>query len=330
MRVIMDHELEGAEPTRGLPPLDATQKSVAILLATYNGAAFLAEQLDSIERQSHRNWRVYASDDGSSDGTQAILVAYRERWGAERLRISHGPRCGHAANFLSLVQDGAIEADYYAFCDQDDVWLDDKLERATRSIASVGEEKPALYGSSTIYIDPNGRRIGTSEIFKSAPSVENALVQNIAGGNTMLLNERARKLLRSITPDTSFAAHDWTTYLLVMACGGVVIYDRLPSVQYRQHQFNLHGSNVGLKGRADRIVQLFRGQFKSYSAAHLKALNTVADELVPTAIERIRQFKAVRDGSIFERISNFSAGRFYRQTKLGNVGLWVAVLSNKI
>jgi glycosyltransferase involved in cell wall biosynthesis len=330
MRVVTDREFAVVQPQSALPPLDANQKSVAILLATYNGARFLVDQLNSIERQTHTNWRVFASDDGSSDGTRAILAAYRERWGAERLRISHGPQRGHAANFLSLVQDAAISADYYAFCDQDDVWLEDKLERSVRSIEGVGEQKAALYGSSTIYIDPKGHRIGSSKIFKYPPSIENAFVQNIAGGNTMLLNGLARKLLRSIPLDHSFVAHDWTTYLLVIACNGLVIYDPLPSVNYRQHEFNLHGSNVGLKERVTRIVQLFRGQFRIYSASHLHVLNTVASELGPTAIKRVNQFQAVRDGSLFKRIASFWSGRFHRQTRLGNLGMWFAVLSNRI
>ena len=79
MRVVTDREFEVAQPPSALPPLDATRKSVAILLATYNGARFLEEQLGSIERQTRTDWRVFASDDGSSDGTRAILTAYRER-----------------------------------------------------------------------------------------------------------------------------------------------------------------------------------------------------------------------------------------------------------
>ena len=330
MRSFMDHELDDAVPRPGLPPLDANQKSIAILLATYNGAAFIADQLDSIERQSHRNWRVYASDDGSSDGTQAILGSYRERWGAERLRISQGPRCGHAANFLSLVQDATIEADYYAFCDQDDVWLKDKLERAIKSISSVGEKKPALYGSRTELIDGRGRSYGLSIHFRRQACLKNALVQSLAGGNTMVFNNETRLCLKLIPTIQDVIAHDWATYLLVTACEGLVIYDATPSVKYRQHGENIIGSNNKLSGRLMRIVRLFMGHFVTYSENNIALLALVSSKVPAQNQSTIAEFQKMRRETLFNRLALFKKSGLYRQTVFENVGLWIAVLFKKI
>ena len=90
---------------------------VAILLCTYNGARFLPEQLDSLEAQTHQNWVVYASDDGSTDATLEILQQYQAKWPSGKLTIRTGPQKGFCQNFLSLTCDPNIRADYYAFCD---------------------------------------------------------------------------------------------------------------------------------------------------------------------------------------------------------------------
>ncbi len=98
---------------------------MAILLCTYHGQHYLAEQLDSFAAQTHANWEVWASDDGSQDDTRAILERYQRTWPAGRLSIHFGPAEGFAANFLSLTFKARIEADYFAYSDQDDVWEPD-------------------------------------------------------------------------------------------------------------------------------------------------------------------------------------------------------------
>ena len=109
--------------------------SIAILMGCRDGARFLPEQLASIAAQSHRNWRLVASDDGSTDATRGILAAFRDAQGAERVEIRDGPRRGFAANYLRLAGDPAIRADWYAFADQDDVWHPDRLARGARGLA---------------------------------------------------------------------------------------------------------------------------------------------------------------------------------------------------
>src|SRR5262245_40587271 len=107
-------------------PIGAADSTIDILLATYNGAAYLAEQLDSIEAQTHPNWRLIARDDGSTDGTLAVIETFRARHSEKVvvLRDEDG-NIGLVQNFSRLME--ASTAPYAAFCDQDDVWLPEKL-----------------------------------------------------------------------------------------------------------------------------------------------------------------------------------------------------------
>ncbi len=169
---------------------------VAVLMGTFNGERFLAEQLDSLAAQTHPDWELWASDDGSKDNTLAILEAYRAKWGGERLTVLRGPARGLATNFLSLACKSGIQADYYAYSDQDDIWEPDKLSRAVSWLERMPPSEPALYCSRTMLVDAAGKEMGLSELHARPPCFANALVQNIAGGNTMVFNNAARNLLR--------------------------------------------------------------------------------------------------------------------------------------
>ena len=118
---------------------------------------------------------------------------FRRRPGPGRVEIREGPRAGFAANYLGLAGDPGIRADWYAFADQDDVWLPDRLARGLAALAAVPPEVPALYGARTILVDEAGRETGRSLRFRAAPGFANALVQSIAGGNTMLFNPAAKR-----------------------------------------------------------------------------------------------------------------------------------------
>ena len=111
--------------------------NVAILLCTFNGARFLPAQLSSFADQTWQDWRVFASDDGSSDETVTILSQYQKQFGSPRMHIRNGPRQGFVTNFLSLVCDPSIAADYYAYSDQDDIWESEKLSRAIGLLKTI-------------------------------------------------------------------------------------------------------------------------------------------------------------------------------------------------
>src|SRR5215468_8962546 len=125
----------------------ATSPAVTILLCTLNGERFLAEQLASVERQTFKNWTLIASDDGSQDSTKSILLAFQKSCQPGKVGIIDGPQRGATANFLFQSCAENLASEYYAFCDQDDVWDVDKLDRAIDALEQTGSSIPALYGS---------------------------------------------------------------------------------------------------------------------------------------------------------------------------------------
>lgn len=164
-------------------------------MCTYNGQAFLAEQLDSFERQTHSNWTLMVSDDGSQDGTLSLLEDYGRRWGHARLGIMMGPKRGYAANFLSLTY-RVDDADFFAWSDQDDIWSEDKLEVALAWLRTVPTHVPALYCGRTQLISETGVHLGYSPRFRLAPGFGNALVQSIAGEHDGFQQSRSCAVVR--------------------------------------------------------------------------------------------------------------------------------------
>ncbi|MDR6927992.1 glycosyltransferase family 2 protein [Pseudomonas sp. BE134] len=303
---------------------------VAILICTYNGARFLREQLDSFVRQTHQNWSIYASDDGSSDETLQILNEYQFKLGNGRLSIFQGPKQGFAKNFFSLVRNPAISADYFAFSDQDDIWFENKLERSITQLATLSKNTPSLYCSRTLLVNSKKKKIGHSPLFKKPTSFQNALVQSIAGANTMLINNASRKLILRLADNTPVVAHDWLAYLLVSGCGGKVIYDPVPTLSYRQHEGNLIGANADLKNQILRIRKMLSGRFSEWSTLNLIALNSIKDYLTDENQQRLRNFEQARKSSFIPRLRLMGKSGAYRQTLKGNISLLIATVLNKI
>ena len=303
---------------------------VAILLCTYHGQQYLADQMDSFAAQSYPNWVVWASDDGSQDDTHTILETCRDKWGDDRLSIHFGPAEGFVANFLSLTCNANIQADYYAYSDQDDIWEADKLQRAVDWLNTVPRDVPALYCTRTRLVDAENREIGLSPLFGKPPSFANALMQNVGGGNTMVFNDAARKLLCEAGQDVNVITHDWWTYLVVTGCGGNVFYDVYPSLRYRQHGCNLVGMNSSWPARFIRMRMLWQGRFRDLNDRHINALQRIRHKLTPENKRILDQFAIARDLNILPRLFGLKKSGIYRQTLLGNLGLVAAAVFKKI
>jgi glycosyltransferase involved in cell wall biosynthesis len=127
-------------------------KHIAILMSTYNGAKYVSQQIDSIEAQTHTDWALYVSDDGSQDETLAILQQKFSFFKQNKTKLLNGPRKGFCKNFLSMACNPTIKADYYAFSDQDDVWDKDKLTAGLNKLHEIESlDIPALYFGRTTY-----------------------------------------------------------------------------------------------------------------------------------------------------------------------------------
>lgn len=301
--------------------------TVHILLATYNGAQFLTEQLDSIARQTHSAWTLTISDDGSTDNTLALVAEFAERI-TQPLTVLQGPRQKSSTrNFCHLIQNAptAEASDLYAFCDQDDVWLDNKLERAVEWHAQQQSHAVRLYCSRTQFVDEQLKPIGLSPGIQRPPSFGNALVQNIASGNTMVMSRNVLLAQKKVKPEHS-VWHDWTTYLVATALGGMVCFDDQPSLLYRQHRGNVIGSNDGLIAQIRRFKPLFEGRFKQWTDANMESVSDLGNTATKTAQEIQHKFAQVRAHKFaWNRICAWRETEVHRQTFMSNLTLGMAI-----
>ncbi|MFC0138791.1 glycosyltransferase family 2 protein [Erwinia mallotivora] len=290
---------------------------VSILFCSYNGEKYLREQLDSIVNQSHTNWTLYISDDGSTDSTLNIISEYQNRLPANKLVLLKGPAKGFAENFLSLLKNPHIQSRYYAFSDQDDIWLSTKLEVAVKAVHEVENRHVSefvLYGGRTTLINESSEVIGQSVVFNREFRLENALLQSFSGGNTMLFSNALKKKIEKLPEGIPVVSHDWYLYLICSAFGGVNIYDPEPQILYRQHANNIVGSNLGLLSKVERLRRLYQGQFAEWNRINQMSLDFYYSELPHKNQRVLDHFYSCREKSAFTRIRCFHACRSYRQS----------------
>ncbi|WP_300708829.1 glycosyltransferase family 2 protein [Limnohabitans sp.] len=303
------------------------QPTVHILLATYNGANYLQAQLQSIARQTHSQWTLTVSDDGSTDETVNIVKTFAQN-SPQTVTLLQGPCEGSSTrNFCHLVQHAPANTkqDLYAFCDQDDVWLDTKLERAVQWHAQHLQQPVRLYCGRTQFVNEQLKPIGLSPGIRRPPSFGNALVQNIASGNTMVLNPAVLAAQKKVQPEHS-VWHDWTTYLVATALGGEVWFDDEPCLLYRQHGGNVIGSNNGLSAQIRRLKPLFEGRFKQWTDANMAAVLDVGPAASEAAQELHQKFAQLRvERFPWKRFCSWQGTAIRRQTTSSNLTLGLAL-----
>ena len=306
--------------------LDPVPGPITVLMALYQGAEFLQPQLDSIAAQDV-DWRLIVADDGSTDAGPRLVRDFAAAHPG-RVTLVDGPRQGAAANFRSLLA-AAGEARLVALADQDDVWLPDKLARAVSGLS--GHDGPALYCSRVTICDADLRPLADSRRPPRPPSFRHALVQNLAQGNTVVLNRRAMDLVQQADPLTPpVVMHDWWLYQLVTGAGGAVIFDPWPSVLYRQHADNVVGANDALRARAGSFARMLSGRHRDWSAQTLAALTPVRRLLTPQNRAVLDSFAALHRGGLPRRLAAMRRGGFYRQGTVSQAALWLAAALGRV
>lgn len=303
------------------------QSKISILLGTYNGAKYLKDQLDSIRLQAFIDWKLIISDDNSTDDSRLIIKSYINNHPHLDIKLIEGSGRGFCNNFLSMLEE--VSTDYFCFCDQDDIWLPNKL---THSIEILEQyDCAALYCSRTIIVDFLGNHIGTSPIFRRKPSFKNALVQSIAGGNTMVFNSKALAILKLAYDPTHIPiSHDWWCYQIISGTGGTVHYDTTPLVKYRQHSSNLIGSNMSFYQRLKRLMLLLKGRYRDWTDVNLEALKTSVHLLDANNQKILNRFIQLRQKKLLTRIRMLNELGLYRQTSFGNAALFAACILKRI
>ncbi|MBS3976029.1 MAG: glycosyltransferase family 2 protein [Syntrophomonadaceae bacterium] len=299
---------------------------VHVLLSTYNGQKYLEELMDSVLQQDYPELAMLIRDDGSTDETLRILEKYSS---LKNVQILHGKNIGVVRSFFSLLELSSPDAEYIAFCDQDDVWKKDKVARAVGILDRYSDNVPAMYCSRATLVDENLEILGLSQFYGREPAFGNALVQNIATGCTIIINNAARQLLLKKLPSAAII-HDWWIYLVVSAFGKVY-YDVESRILYRQHSANTIGEKSGFLAkwtkRAKRFLKLGRIPLVTKQA---NEFNKIYGESLPLD-KKIMLDSFINQRSTFMgRLRYAFKGETYRQAKLDDLIFRVLIVLNRI
>lgn len=229
----------------------ATKKrepKVAVIMSAYNGEKYIKAQLDSIIQQSYRNIDIYIRDDGSTDDTVRILHQYAKKH--QHIHLAVGENLGYAPSFFKVLS-SAKGYDYYAFCDQDDVWLDTKIQRAVEHLSEYPQDQPLLYGSSYDYYDAELNYQKPANPPRCLDSFTVSTTECFTLGTCMVFNQPARELLLSADANKVYE-HDRFIYMICVSMGKV-IYDPTPTIKYRRT-----GNNASPCGASFFQLQIYR------------------------------------------------------------------------
>ena len=296
---------------------------LAILLATYNGEKYLREQLDSILSQTFKNWELYIHDDASSDSTPAIISDYASLF-PQKIHVLNSPATGSAKdNFMFLMNN--IDSPYIAFCDQDDYWHPDKLEKSLSEMHDVenelGADIPVLVFSELSVVDEHLQPIcDTLSAFQNLDctrtNFEKLLLQNVATGCTVVINRALLTLAR--TENTSgIVMHDWWC-ALVASRFGVISFISEPLVDYRQHSSNSVGAlDVNSASYAKKKLSDTSRIQKDLSDTRLQA-KCFADKFNDTFSE---SYSSLGEKSKLSRINFYLKNDMWKKGLLRNLSL---------
>lgn len=287
-----------------------------ILMSTYNGEKYLQEQIDSLLAQTYPNIEILIRDDGSKDATRKILQEYKEKNSC--ITVYEEENVGVTKSFFKLLM--YSDAEYIAFCDQDDIWLDNKIEKAIEKLKIV--EEPALYCSNKVLVDAEGKIIVDNNFRKLEPGFANAVVESICTGCTAVMNRKLADEIKRHIPENAMI-HDWWCYL-VASYVGKVIFDENSYIWYRQHGNNVIGKSTTFlgevkakakhlktsRGKLKRQLQEFQQCYQGIEEKDRLVANILKSEKIPD------KFKIV-----------FGKG-FYRQNKLDGLIARILFLFN--
>lgn len=226
---------------------------VNILISTFNGEKYLGEQLDSILSQTYSNYKIYIRDDGSTDNTCSIIKEYATKYSC--INYIEGENIGYGPSFLNLLKE-ANEGDLWAYCDQDDVWLKDKLERGVAYFKDINTMQPEMY-SGSYYIANEKLQVLGKVILKNDThyTFQKAITECRHLGFNCMINAPLRELVLKGNIN-EIVTHDWWTELVVMEFGDVY-EDEVCTVIHRR--LNNSVSSSALKTRLHWVVKALQG-----------------------------------------------------------------------
>lgn len=301
--------------------MNAGTKQVLVLMSTYNGERYLKQQIDSISGQQGVSVKLLVRDDGSTDGTLRILDDYKAKG---QLDYYFGDNIGPQRSFMHLLQH-APGSDYYAFADQDDVWMPEKLAVAVKRLESQ-QNRPALYFCQTQLTDERLNKL-PSVIIHPYLTFGESMIYKFIGGCTMVMNNSLQMVIGKRNPDY-LRMHDTWVYFIAQAVGAYIYFDKVPHILYRQHGDNALGQGQGFwhdwRLRISRFTKLKNDRFRqAYELLHCYG-NAMPDE------NKILLIKFLDGKKSFANRLRIIGNRNFRcADRTTQILFWVNVLLNK-
>lgn len=293
---------------------------VVVVMSTYNGEKYLEQQLESLANQTIKPACVFVRDDGSSDNTTKLLDKWSQstdKW----LIWYKGENCGPGRSFMEALEK-APSADYYAFCDQDDVWDSDKLECAVKMLEEA--DRPCKVYVSNVALAGNDMKIYGQTHFRANETVQSALMYNQAIGCTMVISDALRRKISEYTPEYMIM-HDCWIYRVCAALGGAMVFDNDYHMKYRQHEQNYSG---GSKNK----IEVWKKRFQSLFGRKKHMRKKTASELLkgygsdmPQENRMIVREFAEYDRSFKNKRQLIKDKEIYSESRFGNTGIKVSI-----
>lgn len=285
---------------------------IQVLLSTYNGEKYLRNQLDSIFGQTIADRIcVLVRDDGSTDGTRDILRSYEGRPG---FQVEYAGNIGITDSYMWLLEHSDPECPYVAMCDQDDVWLPEKLETAVRALSAGDERRPLLFASVSELVDDSLNHLGYSATSEVRISFCNAMVENVCPGHTHVMNRPLVEAVLRSKGAENVLVMDWWIYLIAAGLGDVV-FSKEALVLHRQHTRNAVGYDTSLWGAlVSKFYRLRTGTQSAVSRQLAAFSHYYAGDLPAEYRKELSGFLGALP-SIGSRIRYLTACKVYRQSK---------------
>ena len=304
-----------------------TEKT-AILLATYNGEIYIREQIDSILAQTDTDWVLYIHDDGSKDQTMEVVKEYVDKYPEQIIVVEGAPTGGAKSNFFYLFHQ--VEAPFYMCCDQDDVWLPEKIEITRKEMENLirgDEDKPALVFTELGVVDGELNVIAENMRDYQGLDCKNvrlnrALIQNVVTGCTMMVNRVLRDEMTKITEYTDVLMHDWWATLVAVRFGKVSFIEQ-PTILYRQHGNN----GVGASNANSLMYQMKRmlqgEEIKQSLVNTRKQARLFADIYKEEENSLVKQYADLGNKGKLSRLQFYKKYDVKKSTRAKNIGLMI-------
>lgn len=295
---------------------------VLILMSTYNGEAFLREQLDSLLQQNYKV-DILVRDDGSTDKTIGILEEYANNYNF--FHYIKGKNSGVVGSFYELMKQ-AKNYLYYAFCDQDDIWFNDKIEQAVFNLKSLDQKKPCLYASCSLLVDNRIEGKETTQINRRGIDYYNIIIQNLMPGHTIVVNQVMIDFILSHPFDLEkIFVHDYWMALIAITFGDFY-FDNTYHTYYRQHDNNSFGYGNGpWSWITERVDHVRNGAARQITRQDQFFLDVFHEKLT---YEERKELEGLLNSqkNIFTRISYLCKAKVYRQRKFETALFYILYL----